>query len=298
MLFSKKSLILATAVCALAGVSSALNAADVVAKVNGKDITTTELEQFKQALPKELLEKVTDKSKLKKDMINQLVDFHVLVDAAMKSDVQKSKEVEQALVKAKEQVVVQAFLMSQLKAKLNDQAVEAKYKELKDKFPKDKKETKARHILVKDEAAAKDIITKLKAGEDFQKLAREKSEDKESGKDGGDLGYFVDGSFDPEFEKAATGIQPGKFTETPVKTQFGYHVIKIEDRRAAKAPKLEDVKQQLAGLLQQEAMIDLVKRLRDKATVEILDKEALTAAKDEKPATAVKKEDKKEDKKA
>jgi len=227
-----------------------------------------------------------------------LVDFHVLVDAAMKSDVQKSKEVEQALVKAKEQVVVQAFLMSQLKAKLNDQAVEAKYKELKDKFPKDKKETKARHILVKDEAAAKDIITKLKAGEDFQKLAREKSEDKESGKDGGDLGYFVDGSFDPEFEKAATGIQPGKFTETPVKTQFGYHVIKIEDRRAAKAPKLEDVKQQLAGLLQQEAMIDLVKRLRDKATVEILDKEALTAAKDEKPATAVKKEDKKEDKKA
>lgn len=297
MLFSKKSLILASAVCALAGVSSALSAADVVAKVNGKDITTTELDQFKQALPKELLEKVTDKSKLRKDMINQLVDFHVLVDAAMKSDVQKSKEVEQALIKAKEQVVVQAFLMSQLKAKLNDQAVEAKYKELKDKFPKDKKETKARHILVKDEAAAKDIITKLKSGEDFQKVAREKSEDKESAKDGGDLGYFVDGSFDPEFEKAATGIQPGKFTETPVKTQFGYHVIKIEDRRAAKAPKLEDVKQQLAGLIQQEAMIDLVKRLRDKATVEILDKDALLSAKDEKSATD-KKSDKKEDKKA
>ena len=270
-----KTLLLA-AVSALAlSIPTTAFAAEVVAKVNGKEITTTDLQQLEKSLPPEMLKRAQAKGNVKGDLINQLVDLKVLTDAALKSDVAKKKEVQQAMERAKEQVIVQAFVFEQLKAKVNDNAIEAEYKTLKDKFMKEvknKKEVKVRHILLKDEASAKAAAKRLKAGEDFQKLARELSEDKQSGQDGGDLGYILEGTV-PDFDAALKSLKTGKYSTEATKTQFGYHLFKVDDRRNAKPPKFEDVKAQLGARVQQKAFLDLVKRLRDRASVEIIAKD-------------------------
>tara|TARA_R110002095_G_scaffold106891_2_gene93727 strand:+ start:3405 stop:4241 length:837 start_codon:yes stop_codon:yes gene_type:complete len=267
-----KTLLLA-AVSALALSTSPVFAADeVVAKVNGKEITTADLKQLEKSLPPEMIKRAQQKGNIKGELTNQLVDLRVITDAAMKSDVAKNKEVQQAIERAKEQVIVQAFVFEQLKSKVNDQAVETEYKTLKDKFMKevkDKKEVKVRHILFKDEAGAKAALKRLKGGEDFQKLARELSEDKQSGQDGGDLGYVLEGTV-PDFDAALKNLKSGQVSKEATKTSFGYHIFKVDDRRNAKPPKLEDVKAQLGARVQQKAFLELVKRLRDKASVEIL----------------------------
>ena len=272
-----KTLLLAAASVLALSIPTTAFTADVVAKVNGKEITTTDLKQLEKSLPPEMLKRAQAKGNVKGDLINQLVDLKVLTDAALKSDVAKKKEVQQAIERAKEQVIVQAFVFEQLKAKVNDNAIEAEYKTLKEKFMKEvknKKEVKVRHILLKDEAAAKAAAKRLKAGEDFQKLARELSEDKQSGQDGGDLGYILEGTV-PDFDKALKDLKTGKHSTTATKTQFGYHLFKVDDRRNAKPPKFEDVKAQLGSRVQQKAFLGLVKRLRDKASVEIVSKDAV-----------------------
>lgn len=267
-----KTLLLA-AVSALAiSTSPAFAVDEIVAKVNGKEITTADLKQLEASLPKEMIERAQQKGDIKGELTNQLVDLRVITDAALKSDVGKTKEVQQAIERAKEQVLVQAFVFEQLKSKVNDQAVEQEYKTLKDKFMtevKDKKEIKVRHILFKDEKDAAAALKRLKNGEDFQKLARELSEDKQSGQDGGDLGYVLEGTV-PEFDAALKSLKSGGVSKETTKTNFGYHLFKVDDRRNAKPPKFEDVKAQLGSRVQQKAFLELVKRLRDKASVEIV----------------------------
>lgn len=252
--------------------SSAFAADEVVAKVNGKDITTADLKQLEKSLPPEMIKRAQQKGDIKGELTNQLVDLRVITDAALQSNVSKTKEVQQAIERAKEQVIVQAYVFEQLKSKVNEQAIETEYKTLKEKFMKevkDKKEVKVRHILFKDEAGAKAALKRLKAGEDFQKLARELSVDKQSGQDGGDLGYVLEGTV-PDFDSALKSLKSGQVSKAPTKTSFGYHLFKVDDRRNAKPPKFEDVKAQLGSRVQQKAFLELVKRLRDKASVEIL----------------------------
>jgi len=275
---------LTSALCSFAFLSI-VQAKEVLAKINGKrEITSEQVDKQVQALPADVVAKNTDPAKLRKQVLDQLIDVNVLIEAALESGVDKKPEVQEAIQGSRDQVVAQAFIFDQLKSKVNDQEIQNKYKELKDKFPKDKKERKVRHILVKDEKEANSIIEKLKGGQDFQKLAREMSVDRESAKEGGDLGYYIEGTFVPEFEKAANDLQPGKYTLSPVKTQFGFHIIKLEDTRAAKPPKFDDIKQQLGALVQQEAMMTLIKKLRDKSKVEIMNEsksEIKSVAKDQ-----------------
>ncbi len=272
---TKTLLLAAVSALALTVSSPAFAADEVVAKVNGKDITTADLQQLEKSLPPEMLQRAKEKGNIKGDLINQLVDLKVLTDSALKSDVAKKKEVQQAIERAKEQVIVQAFVFEQLKAKVNEAAIEKEYKALKDKFMtevKNKKEVKVRHILLKEEADAKAALKRLKSGEDFQKLARELSIDKQSGQDGGDLGYILEGTV-PDFDEALKKLKTGKTSAEATKTQFGYHLFKVDDRRSAKAPKFDDVKAQLGQRVQQKAFLDLVKRLRDKASIEIIAKD-------------------------
>ncbi|NCP62897.1 MAG: hypothetical protein GW748_06945 [Alphaproteobacteria bacterium] len=267
-----KTLLLAAASALALSTVSVFAADQVVAKVNGKEITTADLKQLESSLPPEMIKRAQQKGDIKEELTNQLVDLRVITDAALKSDVAKTKEVQQAIERAKEQVIVQAFVFEQLKSKVNDQAIEQEYKTLKDKFMKevkDKKEIKVRHILFKDEKDANAALKRLKNGEDFQKLARELSEDKQSGQDGGDLGYILEGTV-PEFDAALKNLKSGDSSKEATKTNFGYHLFKVDDRRSAKPPKFEDVKAQLGARVQQKAFLELVKRLRDKASVEII----------------------------
>ena len=130
------------------------------------------------------------------------------------------------------------------------------------------KEFRARHILVEKEDEAKAIIASLKKGGKFDEIAKKQSKDPGSGASGGDLDWAAPGSYVPEFSGALTKLNKGQLTETPVKTQFGWHVIRLDDVRQAELPKMDDVKPQIAQQLQQQRLAKFQEDLRGKAKVE------------------------------
>ena len=130
------------------------------------------------------------------------------------------------------------------------------------------KEYRARHILVEKEEQAKAIIARLKKGAKFEDIAKKQSKDPGSGANGGDLDWAAAASYVPEFSEAMVKLDKGQLTQDPVKTQFGWHVIRVDDVRSAELPKLEDIKPQIAQQMQQQKLADFQKTLRDKAKVE------------------------------
>lgn len=254
-------------------VFAANNEEAVVAKVNGKDVKLKEVEKLKKALPPQVLDNAKDKDKLFTTLRDQLIDITLLIEASKKAGLEKQAEVQKAIQQGTEQILVQAFLAQELKNFVTDAAVKNRYDKYVAEMPKDEMEVKARHVLVKDEEAAKKIIEDLKKGADFLKIAREQSIDKASAQEGGDVGYFRKGDMVKEFADAAFTLVPGKFTEAPVKTQFGWHVIKVDDKRKIKAPKFEEIQEQLKASVLEESMLKLVTSLRDKATIERFNQE-------------------------
>lgn len=158
------------------------------------------------------------------------------------------------------------FADYQKKNPISDEDIKAEY----DKFAaaNSGKEYRARHILVEQEDNAKAIIAKLKKGGKFEDIAKKESKDPGSGKNGGDLDWANPSNYVKEFSEALIGLQKGKMTETPVKTQFGYHIIRLDDIRDAKLPKFEEVKPQVAQQMQQQRMAKFQEELRAKAKVE------------------------------
>ncbi|MFN7710054.1 MAG: peptidylprolyl isomerase [Holosporales bacterium] len=260
----------------------------VIAKVNGREITAGEVKKLEAALPPQITQQVKeeDKGKLFELLRSQLVDAALVTEAAKASGIEKKAEVQAAMAKASEQVVVQAFMAEKLKPAVNDKAIKEKYDQIVKSIPKDEMEVKARHILVKDEAAAKKLISQLKGGADFMKLARENSEDKATAKEGGDLGYFRRAQMVAEFADAAFNMKPGTYSDSPIKTQFGYHVIKVDDKRKVKPPKFEDVKDQLSALVMEEAMGKMVAELRKGAKIELFDTNGKPVSAPAAPATS------------
>jgi peptidyl-prolyl cis-trans isomerase C len=149
------------------------------------------------------------------------------------------------------------------------------YDEAIKQTPSNEEEVHARHILVATEGEAKDIVAQLKNGADFATLAKEKSKDPGAA-DGGDLGYFTKEQMVPEFAEAAFKLQKGQISD-PVKTQFGWHIIKIEDRRIRPTPTYDEVKGQLQNYVARRAQAELVDNLRKSATIERLDRPASPA---------------------
>jgi peptidyl-prolyl cis-trans isomerase C len=131
-------------------------------------------------------------------------------------------------------------------------------------------EVRARHILVETEDEAKAVLAELKGGADFAELAKTKSKDKTAAAEGGDLGYFTKDQMVPEFSKVAFALEPGKLSE-PVKSQFGWHIIKVEDKRARPVPAFEKVKDQIQEFLVRKAQTEMVAKLRTEGKVERLD---------------------------
>jgi peptidyl-prolyl cis-trans isomerase C len=132
----------------------------------------------------------------------------------------------------------------------------------------DGKEYRARHILVEKEDQAKAIIASLKKGGKFEDIAKKQSKDPGSGANGGDLEWATPQTFVKEFSDAMVALKKGQFTETPVKSQFGFHIIRLDDLRDTPQPKFEDVKPEIVQQLQQNKLVDFQKSLRDKAKIE------------------------------
>jgi peptidyl-prolyl cis-trans isomerase C len=164
--------------------------------------------------------------------------------------------------------------------KITDAEIQARYdKEIAATPPVN--EVHARHILVKTKEEADAIIKQLDGGADFQKLANEHTADPSGKTNGGDLGYFGPGQMVPEFEKAAAGLEVGAYSKEPVQTQFGWHIIKVEDKRAQQPPAFDKVKEQVKSLLIRDKYFALVKEARANAKVDIPDadlKKAIDAA--------------------
>ncbi|HBF32136.1 peptidylprolyl isomerase [Rhizobium sp.] len=241
---------------------------DVLARVNGKDITKAEVDMAMDVFGQQLAQ-VPDGAK-QSMVLDALIDMHVVADAAAASGVKDDPKYKARISFLDAQALRNTYLEDQVQAKITDDEIKARYeKDIAGYTPPE--EVHARHILVKTEDEAKAIIADLAKGGDFAKIAEEKSQDPGSAKQGGDLGFFAAGDMVPEFEKAAGELKPGEVTKTPVKTQFGFHVIKVEDIRDAAPPKFEDVEQQVRQLVMRDKYLALLDKAKASEKVDILD---------------------------
>ena len=200
-------------------------------------------------------------------MKDELINREVLSQAAKKKGVDKSATVAAQMDMARQAVLIRAFFDDYVKANpISDAQLKSDY----DKYVVQlgDKEYKVRHILVDKEDDAKAIIASLKKGESFEKLAKEKSKDTGSKDNGGDLDWAPAGRYVPEFGNAVKALPKGQLTETPIKSPFGYHVIRVDDSRAMKVPGFDEVKDKFRQQAQQDQVARLIQELRGKAKIE------------------------------
>lgn len=197
----------------------------------------------------------------------ELVSREVLTQAAKKKGLDKSANVAAQMEMARQAVLIRAYFDDYVKA---NPVTDAQLKTIYDAqvAQMGDKEFKARHILVETEDEAKSIIASLKRGEAFEKLAKEKSKDTGSKEQGGDLDWGPAGRYVPEFGNAMKALQKGQTTDTPVKSPFGFHVIRLDDSRAMKIPAFDEVKENLRQRAQQEQVGKLVNDLKSKAKID------------------------------
>jgi peptidyl-prolyl cis-trans isomerase C len=205
---------------------------------------------------------------MKKAIVNELVGSELAYQEAKKSGIDKQPDFIANEELTRRKLLVNAYLADYMKKNpVTDVEKKKAYEEYKAELGD--KEYSARHILVKTEGEAKDIIAQLKKGTDFAKLAKDKSLDPGSKEKGGDLGWFSPAGMVKPFSDAVTGLSKGAITETPVQTQFGWHVIKLVDSRATKAPPYDKVEDGLERTLQQRKLEQLMLSLKDKAKIEV-----------------------------
>lgn len=258
------------------------HAAGPVARVNGADITEAEL-SFAEAevgaeiagLPLEARRRV---------LVEYLVEAHLFAEAAVKNQLGAGKDFEERLAYYKLRALRDTFYDKKVRDAVTEAQAKAAYDEQIAKIAPEP-EVRARHILVKSEQEAKDLVKQLKAGADFTELAK-KSSDGPSAQTGGDLGYFSRGQMVKPFEEAAFALKPGEIS-APVQTEFGWHVIKVEDRRNRPVPSFDEVKDQLMASLVQNQLKTVVQGLRGTAKVEIVDPELKRAIEEDARAASI-----------
>lgn len=234
-----------------------------VATVNGVAIPDSKVDFFL----KQVAERgQKDSPELRARIKEELIRNEVLFQEAQKKGVEKNPEVQQRLDMAKQQILVGAYVNDFAKANpISDAELKKEFDKIKVNFSG--KEYKARHILVKSEDEAKAILADLKKGKKFDDIAKAKSTDKGSAINGGDLGWSTPANYVKEFGEALAKLPKGKISD-PVKTQFGWHIIKLDDQREAKGPSFEEVKPELQRELQGQRVQKMVEELRAKAKVE------------------------------
>ncbi len=239
----------------------------VVAKVNGVEIKKSRVDLI---VKQQAARGAPDTPEVRKSIVENLTLQLLLSQEADKKGLDKQPETATQMELAKQSILANAFVQDYMKtAPVSDEALKAEYEKLK--AARSGTEYKARHILVKEEAAAKDIVAKLKKDvKVFAALAKEKTMDPGSKDNGGDLGWFNPQMMVPEFGAAVAKLEKGKFTEEPVKSQFGYHVILLEDSRPIQAPPFEEVKEQLKQPVQQANLKKFFDELKAKAKIENL----------------------------
>jgi len=273
----------ALAVALLAG-SPARADDKVLAKVNGVEIKESDVALAEEELAPSLQQ--MDPASRKDNVLGFLIDLQIVAKAAEDKKIENSDDFKKRLSFARNRLLMDSLLAGEGKAATTPDAMKKVYEEASKQITGEQ-EVRARHILVETEDEAKAVKAELDKGADFAELAKKKSKDPGSA-DGGDLGFFTKEQMVPEFSTVAFALEPGKISD-PVKSQFGWHIIKVEEKRSRKAPDFEQVKAQIEQYVTRKAQADYVAKLRTEAKVERLDQPAADA----KPADAAKPSDSK-----
>jgi peptidyl-prolyl cis-trans isomerase C len=259
--------VLAQAPAAPPAAATAPAADPVLARVEGIEIRQSDLEAELRRLPDEL--RNVPPQMLQPLLLDQLITQKALVAAARAQGLDRDAEVRQRLQRAEEETLQQALLLREVQPLMTEEALRARFTRDVAARPTEE-EIRARHILVPTEAEARAALAEVRRpGTDFADVARRRSTGPGS-REGGDLGFFKRGDMIPEFEQAAFALRPGEVAQNPVRTQFGWHVIKLEERRAVAAPNYEESREQLRQQAFEEGVNAAVERIRNAANVERL----------------------------
>jgi peptidyl-prolyl cis-trans isomerase C len=253
---------------------------ELVAIVNGTDLKRETLDAVVEMAKRSRPGVEVDE----KALLDDLIATEIARQQAKKSGLGEREDVKAKVENFADKLILNTWMQEKASSlEISDEELTAAYEERIKDMPK--VEYKARHILVKTEDEGKAIIEELKGGKDFEELAKEKSTGP-SGPSGGDLGWFKPQRMVKPFAEAVAKMEPGKITEAPVETQFGWHVIKLEEQRDVKLPEIDNMKPQLKRQLEQTKMLEYMEQLRADADVKVLLKEkeadAPTAEEDEK----------------
>src|ERR1700749_1976219 len=249
------------------------DATPVLAKVNGSEIRQSDLALAEEELGPSLAQ--MDPASKKENVLAFLIDMKIVAKAAEAKKIEDRDDFKPRLAFTRNRLLMDNLLAAEGKAATTDEAMKKVYEDAAKQI-EGEQEVHARHILVETEDEAKAIEAELKKGADFAELAKTKSKDPGAA-DGGDLGFFTKDQMVPEFSAVAFALEPGKISD-PVKSQFGWHIIKVEEKRNRKAPDFDQVKAQIETYVTRKAQAEYVAKLREGAKVERMDQASNTPA--------------------
>jgi len=231
--------------------------------VNGKPLSKARMDFI---VKQRVAQGQPDNEQVRRALLERMVDQEVAVQEAERKGLAKNSDVQMEIELNRQEILTRALFADYMKSRpIRDDALKAQYESIK--AQRGEKEYKARHILVDSEAVAKEITDKLKKGEKFEELAKQ-SKDPGSKDRGGDLDWAAPGNYVKPFADALTKLDKGKVTDAPVQSQFGWHVIRLDDVRSTQFPPFEQVKPQLLNAMQQQEFQKMMGELRAKAKIE------------------------------
>jgi peptidyl-prolyl cis-trans isomerase C len=237
---------------------------ETLAKVNGVSVPQARLDAV---IKTRTAGKQPDSPQIRSGIKDTLINQEVISQEAVKKGVDKKPEIAAQIEIQRQEVLVNAYLQDYLKSHpISNDAVKKEFERIKPQIPT--KEFKARHILVAKEDVAKDITSQIKNGGSFEKLAAEHSTDTGSKARGGDLGWSPATRYVKPFGEALSKLKKGQMTDPPVQTQYGWHVIRLDDERPVKVPTIEEAKPKITQMLQQQLIQKMVSDLRSQSTIE------------------------------
>jgi len=261
-------MVLAVALLASTSIAALAQNDKVVATVDGAQITEADISLAVSELDQQFAQLTPEQKRAA--ALSAIIEIKIMSNKAKTAGYDQDAEFKRKLEFLNQRALHAEVIEKEITPAITEEAIKARYEKEIAGQPQ-VEEVRARHILVKTKEEADEIIKQLDAGGDFEAIAKEKSSDTGSGAQGGDLGFFSAGMMVPEFETAAFALDVGAYTKTPVQSQFGFHVIKMEEKRKREPVKFDDVKEQIRQLLFRDTYFAKVKETREAAKIDITD---------------------------
>lgn len=255
----------------------------VVARVDGKDITRVDVYNYIKMMPANIQQ--LPPAAIYPIALEQVINTRLVQNKAEEAGLESDPEVKKQMNLAEQQIIRSVYVQREVEKEISENDLRKAYDDAVARMG-DLKEMKASHILVDSEAKAKDIISKLDAGEDFAKLARENSADPSNKENGGDLGWFTKQDMVPEFADAVFQMNKGQYTKAPIQTQFGYHVVKVDDLRDRPKPSYDELKPMLKVEVQRQKLEQMLDNWKQNANIEKFDINGKPVAANDTPTAA------------